>query len=315
MNEQEEKALFDKALSKFSKNEFQTAIDMFLKLTSEDIEMDLLKNYYLGLSYVRLGQYKKGLTHYKKIQEIPKEVIGIKYDSIVYKLYINMGSVMQHIGRQEMKEAMKNSLDIQEAKHLQGKSADSPTVIEKEKRIKESPHKKLLKEAATCYKWALQVNDTDHQVWNNLGNAYLDISEYGKAHAAFDKSIKIHDAFGAAHYCKSLAYQFTGQYSQAIDSLKKAIKIHNRKKSYLIKVIALLFANERVEEAAAFAEKLMEYHPDDINGFKHGVLIYYNLGQYEKAYEVYQIYQKFEEKNVEPEVEGIFKDLLKRINN
>ena len=95
--------LFKKGLSLFQKGEYKKALHVFKKVPEK--EQASLKYYHIGMCYVKLGKYEKALNMYKKVREIPVNEQGVQGHDMVYGMYINMGSVMQIIGRKKMKKA------------------------------------------------------------------------------------------------------------------------------------------------------------------------------------------------------------------
>ena len=72
-NSQDQQKMFEKGLALFSTQKYSEAIPHFETLTLSSLE--IMKNYYLGMSYVKLNQLEKGLTYYRKIIEISRTKI------------------------------------------------------------------------------------------------------------------------------------------------------------------------------------------------------------------------------------------------
>jgi tetratricopeptide (TPR) repeat protein len=239
---------FDKGLVLYSKRKYEECIPFFKKVTHSSLI--ILKHYYLGLSYVQLGKFEEGLEEYRKIHEIPRNVEGVDYDKLLYGLYINMGSILQALTRKNPDEQKKQ---------------------------------KYLNEAIACYEYALQIQDIDPRVWNNIGNAYLDLENYDKALENFNKALALDDEYPEAYYCKSLVYEFTSRFPEAIKELENALKWRNRNVSFLNRAAALCFGIQRFEEAKRYAERVLEENGENIQGLKNITLILYNMKEYEEA--------------------------------
>ncbi|UYP48219.1 hypothetical protein NEF87_004504 [Candidatus Lokiarchaeum ossiferum] len=267
--------IFEKGLSIYSKKDYTSALPYFKKMDHREFEV--LKYYHLGLTYIQLGQFENGLTHYRKIHEIPPSVEGIEYDRIMYSLYINMGSTLQVLARRKQKP-------------------------------------ELFEEAITCYTYALQIKDFDPRVWNNLGNAYLDMNKFQDAIRCFNKAIKLDDEFPEAYYSLSLVYESMKMYEKAVEVLKKGLRWKARNKTYLNRIAGLTFGLGNFQEAKEYAKRAVDVKPDDLTANKNLSLILYNLGEYEEAFTYYQKLLLINPEFKEPEVEGIFEDLKKKIS-
>ena len=142
-----EKKTFEKGLSLYSKGKYKEALKYFESLT--DPSFEIMKYYHIGLVKIQLGQLEEGLKEYRKIHEVNRINQGVEYDKFMYSLYINMGSTLQVLAKKKGKE--------------------------------------LYNEAISCYNYALQIEDHDARVWNNLGNAYLEIEKNLDAIRSFKK--------------------------------------------------------------------------------------------------------------------------------
>lgn len=270
---QNEHQCFEKALSLYSKRKYQEALPLFQVLNHPSLLV--LKFYYLGLTYVQLGRHKEGLETYRKIREVSATESGVNYDKIMYGLYINMGSLLQALGK------------------------------------KEGVHH--YKEAVECYQFALEIQNSDVRVWNNLGNAFLDLEQYNKALHAFDEALKIDDEYAEAYYCKSLVYESLGQYEKAIENLEIELQWKSRNKIILNRLAALLFGTGKFERAAEYARKILETYPNDPTAHKNLTLILYNQQHYEKAYSHYLKLMEIQPEFSDLQVMGVFQDLEKKL--
>lgn len=270
----EQQKLFEKGLSLFSQRKYTESLEIFQQINHQPLLV--LKHYYLGLAYVQLGLLEKALKSYRKIREIPRSIEGVEYDRIMYGLYINMGSVLQNLAK----------------KH--GKS--------------------YYKEAKECYRYALEINDSDERVWNNLGNVNLELELYNDAIEAFNNALGVNPEFAEAYYCLSLAYEFQGNYQKAIENLQIELKYKSKNKTVLNRLAGLLFGTGKFDEALKYAEILIKNHPTDKNGLKNLALIHYNLQNYESAFQFYkkllQHHPKIDLRDSNP----IFQDLEKRMS-
>ena len=275
-SDQSEQHLFEKALSLYSKRKYQEALPLFQSIKAQSLLV--LKYYYLGLTYVQLGRLIEGLETYRRIREVSATESGVGYDKIMYGLYINMGSLLQALGK-------------------------------KEKGKKGTKH---YGEAAECYQYALEIKNTDERVWNNLGNTFLDLEQYENALEAFNKALEIDDEYPEAYYCRSLVYESLGQYGKAIENLETELRWKSRNKIVLNRLAALLFGTGEFEKAAEYARRILETYPEDPTAHKNLALILYNQQNYDVAYQHYQKLMEFQPEFNDTQVMDIFRDLKKR---
>lgn len=92
-----DKKMFESALAAYSKGDFLDAQKLFMKIPDSS-SVAPLAYYYIGLTFVQLGDLKNGVKWYKKVQKIDAEVLGVDSERFVYTLYINMASAMQATG-------------------------------------------------------------------------------------------------------------------------------------------------------------------------------------------------------------------------
>jgi tetratricopeptide (TPR) repeat protein len=264
--------LLEKGLAHYSRKEYKEALASFEALANQEYE--ILKHYHLGLTFVQLGRLEEGLAAYRKITSVPNEVVGVGSEKLMYGLYINMGSLFQVMAKQK--------------------------------------DKCLYKDAVACYQNALKIQGDDARVWNNLGNAYLDLDLYDEAIESFLRAIDLEDEYPEAHYCLSMAYEFAGRYTYAIEQLKKALNWRSKNKIYLNRIAALLFGTGNYQDALTYLQQLIAAFPDHPEGLKNIALVLYNLQDYKRAYDYYRRLLKVTPDFKEPEVQGIFDDLIKR---
>ncbi len=283
---------FNKALALFGKRKYEKALNLFKKVP--DDAFPVMKHYHIGMCYAKLGKYQKALNSYRKVREIPMDKASFDQEKVIYGMYVNMGSVLQVMGRRKMKIST-----LQRAK--------------KAKSTKEGKiWQEMLHDAINCYEYALQVNNADARLWNNLGNCYLDLGNYKDAHRCFDEAISRDPEFPEAHYSKSLAYQFSHIIDRAIEELKKAVEFKPDNKIYLMRLVALLLGKERFDEAEKFARQFVKSFPKLPEAHKFLSLILYNKGDHEKAFESYQTLMKLDPDFHDDELEDIFDDLKKK---
>ena len=269
-----EKKTFEKGLSLYSKGEYKEALRYFESLTDPSFEM--IKYYHTGLVKIQLGKLEEGLKEYRKIHEVNRINQGVEYDKFMYSLYINMGSTLQVLAKKKGKE--------------------------------------LYNEAISCYNYALQIEDHDARVWNNLGNAYLEIEKFLDAIKSFHKAIELDDEYPEAHYSISLVYESMSQYKSAIEHLETALKWKSQNKIILNRLAGLCFGTGDFIKAKNYMELVLEIDAKDLAANKNMALVLYNMKKYEEAHQYYKILLDLDPDFRDPEVEGIFNDLRNRVN-
>jgi tetratricopeptide (TPR) repeat protein len=270
-----DQALFEKGLAFFSKAKYVEALSYFEKISTE--RLLILKHFYTGLCLIQMGRLEEGLAVYKKIHEIPPEILGVQSEEMMYKLYLNMGSVLQVLARRKK-------------------------------------NKTLFQEAKTCYDYALQIMDDDAKVWNNYGNICLDLENYEEATIRFKKAIELDDEFAEPHYCLSLVYEFTHNYDQAIIELETALKMKPDDKIIMYRIAALCLGQAMFEKAKEYAKKAVDSDPKNVQANKLMALVLYNLQEYPEAYKYYQKVLELKPDWYDRETDTIFADLKKRVN-
>jgi tetratricopeptide (TPR) repeat protein len=267
----DESARLEYGVRLFSQQKFPEALAVFQSLTEKKIS--ILKQFYLGLTLIQLGRFEEGLAAYRQIREISSEDTN---EGILYKLYLNMGSILQ--------------------------------VLAKKKKNAE-----MYLEAKSCYKSALKIADDDPKLWNNLGNVQLDLEEYEDAIKCFRKAISMDDTFAGPHYCLSLVYEFTQRYPEAIAELEHAIRLNPKDTFFLNRIAALHFGIGQFEKARNYTKQVVEIDPKDVNANKHMALVCYNLKDYAVAFEYYRKLITIKPDYDETETRTIFSDLKKRM--
>ncbi|QEE16243.2 tetratricopeptide repeat protein [Promethearchaeum syntrophicum] len=269
-----ERKTFEKGLALYSKGKFEEALIHFESLT--DPSFEIMKHYHIGLVKIQMGLLEDGLKEYRKIHEVNRVNQGVEYDKFMFSLYINMGSTLQVLAKKKGKE--------------------------------------LYNEAISCYNYALQIEDDDARVWNNLGNAYLEIEKYLDAIKSFRKAIELDDEYPEAHYSISLVYESMGNFEKAIEHLETALKWKSQNKIILNRLAGLCFGTGDFSKAKRYLALILSNDPKDPASNKNMALILYNMEQYEEAYPYYQIFLDSDPDFQDPEVQGIFDDLKNKVN-
>ena len=232
-----ERKTFEKGLSLYSKGKFEEALKHFESLS--DPSFEIMKHYHIGLVKIQMGQLEEGLREYRKIHEVNRINQGVEYDKFMFSLYINMGSTLQVLAKKKGRE--------------------------------------LYNEAISCYTYALQIEDNDARVWNNLGNAYLEIEKYLDAIKSFHKAIELDDEYPEAYYSISLVYESMGNFEMAIEHLETALKWKSQNKIILNRLAGLCFGTGDLIKAKNYLELVLKNNPNDPTAHKNMALVLYNM--------------------------------------
>jgi len=152
--------------------------------------------------------------------------------------------------------------------------------------------------AISAYLQALEIDDHNNQVRNNLANLYYQKGELDKAETTFRKIIEQEPDYGYTYYSLGLLLAEKGFFDEAITSLEKAVKLLpentriyynlgliyqnqgaqekakstfekglkvNAHDARLLYAMVFLYANnlEDINTAIQYAEKLTEYYPEN----------------------------------------------------
>ena len=91
-------------------------------------------------------------------------------------------------------------------------------------------------EAVVSFNKALELNPNDYEAWYDRGNALGDLSKYEDAITSFDKSLQINPDKHGAYYSKACAYALKDDLELALINLGKAINFLPQQYSELAKI-------------------------------------------------------------------------------
>jgi tetratricopeptide (TPR) repeat protein len=271
---QSDRSLFEAGLLSYNKKQFAAALSKFSQMSEN--KNPIMKYFHMGICLVQLGRLDEGLTYYRKINEIPAIVEGIASPQLIYGLYLNMGSILQVLAK--------------------------------------TKGKILWEEAVRCYRYALQIDDSDPKVWNNLGNALLDLELYHEAEDALKKALTFDEEFPEAHYSLSLVYEFTNHLPQAITELEQTLNYRPNNVYVLNRIAGLSLGIGDFSKAKKAATEAATKFPDDANAQKNLALVLYNLGEFTAGMNALAKYKLLNPRwndlsCADPEVLAILKDL------
>ena len=145
------------------------------------------------------------------------------------------------------------------------------------------------KEALYHYNEAIRImpdymlSARGHIIYNNRGNAYVELGQYQLAFEDFDKSILLKPDFANTYNSRGEAYAKLGQYQRAFEDFNKSILLKpDYADSYYFRGRA--YANVGLYQSALedFNEAV-RLKPDDADYFNNRGGAYIKLGQYQRA--------------------------------
>ncbi len=162
--------------------------------------------HHLGIVAYQLGRFQEALPLISKAVSLTPENATI---------YSNLGLVFEAVGKADLAEsAYRYSI------HLQ---PQNPEALYNLGNICKKQGK--LSEAIAHYLRASQVRP-DAEIWNNLGNAYLEDAQIMQAEAAYRKAIALEPTHAQAHYNLSHALREQGRIAEALAACAEAKRLN-----------------------------------------------------------------------------------------
>lgn len=113
------------------------------------------------------------------------------------------------------------------------------------------------------YRETLEIDPDDFKVWNNYGNALMEIKDYKRAVEAYDRALEITPGYTTAMYNKGIALAEWSKYKKAIESYDQALEIDPEDvKIWINKGNSLASIGKR-KEALECYDKVLEIDPEN----------------------------------------------------
>jgi tetratricopeptide (TPR) repeat protein len=192
---QDVKAMNDLARLYIQEKQYQNAVEVEKKaLEIEPSNADAI--YSLAMAYDYLGEKDKARAEYQKALEANPKDVDVLFN--VARLYFMDGEYDQAIGLfkrviEQNPDDYDSNLNVGNAfltmadeyrKTLVEKERNEETITEEEAdRLKD-----MYQQAIPYLEKALSIRDSDPNVWNNLGVAYVNVGNTEKGQEAFDKA-------------------------------------------------------------------------------------------------------------------------------
>ncbi len=139
-------------------------------------------------------------------------------------------------------------------------------------------------EAITLYNQAIELDDSNYEVFYNCGIAYYKEDEFDRAIGSCQEAVKLNKSYALAHMCLGDSYSKKGDYQSAYSEYTETIKKDSDNAEAYIKrgVIAYLQFEDYAQAISDFT-KVLDINPDATTVLKYRGFAYLNLEQYENA--------------------------------
>ena len=142
--------------------------------------------------------------------------------------------------------------------------------------------------AIASYEKAVAIKPDYHEAWNNLGSAYDDKEEYGRAIECLQKALEIKPDAHEAWYNMGLAYAHKEEYGQAIERFQRAVDI-NPDYHEAWDNMGVAYGDKReYDQAIRCYQKAVAINPDYHEAWYNMGVAYDDKGEYDRAIECYQ---------------------------
>jgi tetratricopeptide (TPR) repeat protein len=235
------------------------------RATTTNAEADA--NLYIGISYVALGLFEKGIEQYNKIISIYNA-----YNNL-YIAYYNKGVALNSLNRYD--EAMQaNSKAIELKPNYANAWGSKSFTLNNLKRYDE---------ALAAANKSIELNSKNEIAWNNKSVSLIRLERYDEALTTVNISIELKPDYEVAWYNKSIVLNNLKRYDEALAAVNKAIELKpdyanawNNKSFTLNKL-------KRYDKGLAAANKSIELKPDDAITWNNKSIALINLKQNDDA--------------------------------
>ncbi len=242
--------------------------------------------------------------NYEEAEQLLKKSIEIAPDNIMpYEHFINLYKMQDRFD--ELAKMMRHFIDnypynrggylaLKNIYDAMGKADEAVKIMEEA--VEKNPDKywpyrrlgvvyfrlKRYTDAIDIFEKGLKIRD-DSSLHNNIGYTYMQLGDFEKAKASFEKAIELNPSFSTSIYHLGEIYAAEERFDQAEEYLKKAIAIKSDIEEYYFKLGEILEKVGRYEEIISFLEELVKKHPNNrvlINALGGA---YFDLFDYENA--------------------------------
>ncbi len=305
-----------KAAEYYSKGEYQSAVDEYLKgyntYSNEGAKDRVFYAYKLGSLYSEIGEYEASEKYLNIAHDLNEKLYG--KDSVEFLQTLNeLGLLARKNGEyfeavKILKQAMKMQVDLAGKENQQ-----YAYILNNLARVYQltSEFKKALKLYSEAVDINTKVLGKNHEFTantiNNLGLLYRKMGDYEKAMLSFDEAIEIrkntigenHTDYAESLNTKAMLYRKMGDYEraeplflQALEIRKRNIgRIHPDYASVLNNLAKLYEKTDKLEKALSLYEESVEInlkifgekHPYTANSYNNLAKVKSRLGDLEEA--------------------------------
>lgn len=122
------------------------------------------------------------------------------------------------------------------------------------------------------------------ETYYNLGNAYVELEDWGKAENAFARALEINPAMYRAGYNMARVYIHSQNYSQAADILHQLLEADSGNITFLETLAWVELKRGRIEQAQSIYRSLLDKDPANCNVRYNLSLLLSDRGEYAEAY-------------------------------
>ncbi|WXG45209.1 MAG: tetratricopeptide repeat protein [Candidatus Atabeyarchaeum deiterrae] len=148
-------------------------------------------------------------------------------------------------------------------------------------------NRKAYEKAIQSYDWALTLKPDAYQVWNNKGNALINLGRPEEAIKCFDKAIQLKQDAYLVWNNKGAALGKLGKNEEALEYFDKAIQLKQDYENVWNNKGAVLIDLGRPEEAIKCFDKAIELKSDDEEAWSNKGVALGKLGKNEEALEYF----------------------------
>jgi tetratricopeptide (TPR) repeat protein len=145
-----------------------------------------------------------------------------------------------------------------------------------------------LMRAIADYTQAIQLDPQYAIAFCNRGVAYDYSGDVNSAIADYTQAIQLDPQFSTAYSYRGESYQNLGNYTKAMKDYDKAVSLTPDDPDLLNNVAyGMVLMNIDLQKALEYINQSLEIQPDDPDSLDTQAFIYYKLGEYDKALQVF----------------------------
>jgi len=227
--------------------------------------------YFLGLTYVQMGQKANAFAKYQQLLSVDKKGAADLYDQINK---MNGGS-----------PAAESTPSSRPASRPSASAAENPNPSADE--CKKTVDSQDYAKGFDLCKKAVAATPFNAELWSQLGMASFGTKHYPEAIQAYEQVTRLKPNDAHAHYGIGAAYVETKQYSEAVPHLREAVRLDSSIASQWYDLGHSLFEIKQYANAAQALERAASLQPNDSATDYWLGRTYVQLGKKDAATEAY----------------------------